>query len=577
MSFGSTSGYQVYEPHNEKSAAGRAERADAITTQIVRNALNSIANQMKRVLIRTSFSPIIYEAMDFAVALYDPEIRMLAQAPTTPAFMGTMSFCVDAAIKEVGGRETLQPGDIILFNSPYGTGSHAQDMAVVMPVFREGELLGYAASKGHLTDIGAKNPYCTDTTDLFQEGVVFPGVKLYRRGELVGDILKMILANSRAPQAVEGDILAEVACCRAGAAELVRVIDRFGLQVFKDCTERMYEYGEAVVRDFISRIPDGRYRGSSHLDNDGLDDEAIEFEIELLVQGDEITFDLSKVPDATAGPLNCPFPSAVSCCRVVLAMLAGNEAPNEGHFRPLKVISRPGSMFHPIAPQPSFMYGWPFMQLMEALFQAFAVALPGRVPSGSAGDICGVMFYRFDEQRREMLVAACPQPVGLGAFPNGDGATMFVPSLAQSTLPSAELQETKWPFIRFERWELAIDSAGVGRYRGGMGWRLDYRLLNDADMLTVIERTKVPSWGQAGGGSGVPNRVVLNYPDGRATTTTKVTGLKLPKGTLVEVHCGGGGGYGEPSQRDPQHVLRDVRLGYVSEKKAREHYPHAFK
>lgn len=571
-----TEAQYVYAPHRRKSATGRAERADVITTQIMRNALNSAANQMKRVLIRTSFSPVIYEAMDFAVALYDREIRMLAQAPTLPAFMGTMSFCVEAAVERVGGETTLEPGDIILFNLPFGTGSHAQDMAVVMPVFRREDLVGYATSKGHLTDIGAKAPYGTDTTDLFQEGVVFPGVKLYRRGELVEDIFKMLLANSRAPNAVKGDILAEVACVRAGAAELLRVIERFGLQAFHDCTERMYEYGEAVVRDFISRIPDGRYTGAGHLDDDGLVDNAIRFEVELLVEGEEITFDLSRVPDATKGPVNSPFPSTVSACRIVLAMLAGNEAPNEGHFRPLKVISRPGSMFHPVAPQPTFLYGWSFTQLMEALFEAFAAALPGQVPSGSAGDLCGVMFWRFDEERQETMVAACPQPVGLGALPKGDGATMFIPPLAQSTLPSAELQETKWPFMQIDRWDFATDSAGPGQFRGGVGWHLHYRLLRDVSMLTGIERTKVPSWGQAGGLSGVANRALLRYPDGRVTAIKKVTGLELPTGTVVEVLCGGGGGYGEPSKRDPADVHRDIRLGYTSEEKSREHYPHAF-
>jgi N-methylhydantoinase B len=576
MTINRTAGREVYTPRANKSALGRAERADVITTQIVRSALNSAANQMKRVLIRTSFSPSIYESLDFAVALYDRQIRMLAQGPTLPAFMGTMSFCVEAAVEAVGGESALEPGDIILFNLPYGTGSHAQDMAVVLPVFRGDELVGYAASKGHLVDIGAKNPYCTDTIDLFQEGVIFPGVKLYRRGELVEDIFKMILANSRAPNAVKGDILAEVACCRAGADELLRVIGRFGIQTFSDCCERMYEHGEAVVRDYISRIPDGRYKGSGHLDNDGLDDKPIYFEIDVVVEGDEVTFDLSGVPDATKGPLNTPFPSTVSACRIVLAMLAGNEAPNEGHFRPLKIIGRTGSMFHPIQPQPTFMYGWSLNSLVEALFQAFTTALPGCVPSGSAGDLCGVMFWMFDEEHRETRVASTPHPVGMGAFPSADGTTMFITPLAQSKLASAELLECKWDFIQVEKWELATDSAGPGKYRGGMGWKINYRMLRDVGMMTVIDRTKVPSWGQAGGHSGVPNRVVLNYPDGRVMATTKVTGLDLPKGTLVELLCGGGGGYGDPSQRDPRDVRRDVLLGNTSEEKAHEIYPHAF-
>jgi N-methylhydantoinase B len=566
----------VYTPHDRRSPNGSAERADGITTQVVRHALNSVANQMKSVLIRTSFSPVIYESLDFAVAIYDREIRMLSQAPTTPAFMGTMSFCVEAAVAAVGGEAKLDPGDVIFYNVPYGTGSHAPDASVIVPVFLEGELIGYAASKGHLSDIGAKNPYCSDSIDLFQEGVLFPGVKLYRKGEPSEEIFSIILANSRAPTAVKGDIMAEIAACHAGADELVRVIKRFGLGTFRDCVERMYEHGEAVVRDYIARIPDGRYKGEGHLDNDGLSDTPIRFEVELVVDGDDVIFDLSGVPDAQKGPLNCPFPSTVSACRIVMAMLAGNESPNEGHFRPLRIISRQGSMFHPIQPQPSFMYGWPLMSLVEALFQALSNALPGGVPSGSAGDICGVMFWAFDEERREILVAANPLPIGLGAFPDGDGMTMFIHALAQSKLPSAELQETKWNFIQFEKWELATDSGGTGKYRGGLGWDIVYNIQRDVGMMTVVERTKEPSWGQDGGGSGRANAVILNYPDGRIQPTTKVTGLELPKGTRVEVKTGGGGGFGAPSERRKEDVLHDIKLRYISEAAARKDYPALF-
>src|SRR5579864_6978417 len=192
--------------------------ADPITTEVIRHGLNSAANQMKRALVRTAFSPIIYEVLDFAVAIYDRQVRLLAQAPSLPIFMGTMNFCVDAAVAAVGGEEALEPGDIILYNFPYGTGSHPQDCAVVMPVFLHArELIGYTTIKGHLLDIGGKEPYSTDTVDVFQEGTVFPGVKLYSRGELVKDIYRLAIANSRVPKMVAGDINAEVVGVRTGA------------------------------------------------------------------------------------------------------------------------------------------------------------------------------------------------------------------------------------------------------------------------------------------------------------------------------------------------------------------------
>lgn len=566
----------IYAPHARRLDGASASRADGIVTQVVRNALNSAATQMKRVLIRTAFSPVIYEAHDFAVALYDREMRLLAQAPTLPAFMGTVSFCVEGAVAGVGGEGAIEPGDVILYNIPFGTGSHAQDMAVVVPVYHGGELVAYAASKGHLVDIGAKDPYCTDSIDMFQEGLLLDGVKLYRRGELAKDLLKVILANSRTPTAVKGDILAEVACCQAGAAELGALIDRFGWDVVKDCIERMYDHGEMIVKDFVRSIPDGSYVGEGHLDNDGISDEAIDFNVTVIVEGDSITFDLSEVPDARKGPLNTPLPSTVSACRIVLAMLAGNESPNEGHFRPLRTITRPGSMFHPVAPQPTFLYGWPLMQLVEALFEAFARAMPGRVPSGSAGDVCGALFYAYNESRGETVVAGNPFPIGLGAYPDGDGPTMMHLSIGQSLLPSAELIETKFDFMQLENWELTPDSAGIGKYRGGLGWRVDFRLLRDVSFMTPIERTKTPSWGQEGGGSGATNRIIIHHPDGTSVETGKVTGLDLKKGTLVELFCGGGGGFGDPKDRDEGAVRRDVHLGFCTAERASEQYPHAF-
>jgi N-methylhydantoinase B len=568
----------VHKSQKLASASGRAAGADPVTTQVVRHALGSAANQMKRVLVRAAFSPVIYEAQDFAVALYDRQVRMLAQAPSMPAFTGTMNFCVEAAVASVGGESNLEPGDAIVYNLPYGTGSHAQDGAIVVPVFMpDGELIGYAANKAHWLDVGAKNAYCTDTTDVFQEGVVIPGVKLYRRGDLADDILSIILANSRVPRPVRGDILAQVASCRMGADELIRVVQRFGSQTFWDCVERMYEHGEAVVRSYIDQLPDGRYEAQGHLDNDGLSDDPISFNIGVEVRGSTVRFDFSSAPDALKGPLNCPLPSTVSCCRIALAMLAGNsEAPNEGHFRPIEVVTRPGSMFHPVLPQPCYLYGWTLLSAFEAIYEAFSRVLPDRVPSGSAGDLCGVQYWGHDPSRDEMMFGGGSLPVGQGASSRDDGATLFVGPLAQSKLPSVELMETKCPLVRYERWEFSIDSAGPGKYRGGMGWELNWRCLHSGELISVMERTKAPSWGQQGGLAGVPNRLVLSYPDGRDVETRKVTGLQVPAGTLVQIRCGGGGGYGPPSERRPDAVHVDLRLGLLSEAAARRYYPQAF-
>jgi N-methylhydantoinase B len=564
--------------------AGKGESAglvdaDPITTEVIRNGLNSAANQMKRALIRTSFSPVIYEVLDFAVAIYDRDVRMLAQAPSLPFFMGTMNFCVEAAVEAAGGEDALEPGDIVLYNFPYGTGSHPQDAAVVMPVFLEDEeLVGYTTIKAHWLDIGGKEPYSTDTVDVFQEGTIFPGVKLYSRGELVRDIWKFVVANSRVPKMVAGDINAEVAGVRTGAAGLLRVVERYGLATFRDCVERMFDHGEAVVRSYFEQIPDGRYVGRGVMDDNGLDDEQVPFEVVLEVDGSTVRLDYSNAPDAQAGPINCPLASTVSASRIAITMLAGGgEAPNEGHFRPLEVATRPGSMFHPLPPSPCFLYGWPAIQAMEVVYHALSQAIPEAVPACSGGDINGIVWWGVRERSGEPWADGSPHPIGQGGHARGDGASSLIHhGEAATRFSPVEVWEARNPWL-LEKVELAPDSGGAGRHRGGLGVDMFFHLLEDSYATTVVERTKNAPWGLEGGLPGRPNGVALRLPDGRPEPLRgKNTRLFLPRGSTLELYNGGGGGYGPPSERDAEAVRADLREGYVTEEQARRDYPHAF-
>jgi N-methylhydantoinase B len=558
-------------------ASGLAD-ADPITTEVIRHGLNSAAEQMKRALIRTAFSPIIYEVLDFAVAIYDRQVRLLAQAPSLPIFMGTLSFCVEAAVEALGGEDALDPGDIILYNVPYGTGSHPQDAAVIMPVYLRGEeLIGYAVVKGHWLDIGGKEPYSTDTVDVFQEGTIFPGVKLYRRGELVEDIFRMATANSRVPKMVAGDINAEVVSIRTGAAALVRLVERYGLETFSESVERMFDHGETVVRSYFERIPDGRYVGQGMMDSNGIDDEPVPFELVLEVEGSSVRIDYSGAPDAHPGPINCPLPSTVSGSRIAISMLAGGgEAPNEGHFRPIEVVSRPGSMFHPLPPSPCFLYAWPTFQAIEVIYNAVAKAMPEAVPACSAGDILSLVWWGVREQTGEPWADGSPHPIGQGAHRAGDGGSSLLHvGEAATRFSPAEVWESRNPWM-MERMELALDSCGAGRHRGGLGVEFFFHLLEDAYVTSAFERTKARPWGLAGGLEGRPNAGVLRLPDGTRRPFAKATRMKVPKGATLELHSGGGGGYGPPSERDPEAVRADVREGYISGEHARHHYPHAF-
>jgi N-methylhydantoinase B len=289
-----------------------------------------------------------------------------------------------------------------------------------------------------------------------------------------------------------------------------------------------------------------------------------------------VRVDFSGAPDQRPGPINSPLPKTVSCTRVAISMLAGGgEWPNEGHFRPIEVVTRPGSLFHPLEPTPTFIGGWAAIGAIDAVYRAIGSAVPEAVPATSGGDICSLVWWG----RRgsgEPWADGSPYPVGQGAHAHGDGANavMHVAESATRIAP-AEVWETRNPWL-VERSELATDSGGAGAYRGGNGLDWDVRLLDDAELTSVIDRTLTAPAGLAGGGEARPNGAWLRLPDGTRVRSAKATRLAAPAGSVLELKTGGGGGFGDPADRDPRAVEDDVREGYLSEDRARLDYPHAF-
>jgi N-methylhydantoinase B len=543
---------------------GTAGEPDPISVEVMRNELNSAAEQMKIVLQRTSFSPIIYESLDCACALYDRRIRLLAQADTIPIFLGTMNACVEACLEAVGGIDELEPGDVFFNSSPYDIGSHPQDAAVVMPVFALGEVVGFAAIKAHHVDLGAKEPYVTDSVDMFQEGTIFPGVRLYRAGELQRDLLRTIVANSRTPTAMDGDINAEVAGVRTGAALLGEVVEKYGQKRFDAQVERLFEHGEAMVRSFLEGIPDGSYVGRGQLDSDGIADEPVPVEITVEIDGGGIEVQFGETPGEQAGPINAPWPLTVSAVRfAVLAIAASGEQANEGHFRALGVTAPEGSMYNPRPPAPIFLCFLAGELAIDVIHRALADAAPGVVAASSGGDICGVAMWGTDRDG-VFWANGSDHLVGQGAGVRGDGrAPLMHISCSGGRNTPAEILEAQDP-VRMEKMELAPDSGGDGEFRGGLGIDIWYRVLYPTSITAVVERTKIAPWGLSGGGPGRPNALSVLYPDGREEDHGKATNLELPPGALVKLSTGGGGGYGSPAERRPEAVRRDLEEGYVT-------------
>ncbi len=555
--------------------SGPTPDADPITTEVIRHALKAAAETMKITLRRTAFSPTIYEMMDFCCCLYNDRVELLAQADALPAFLGTMSFCIEGTVEAIGGAEQLEPGDILITTWAYDTGSHAQDAAMIMPVFVDGALVGYAAQKAHHGDIGAKAPYCTDTTDVFQEGLILPGVKLYKAGKRDEELFRTFVANSRMPRFAAGDLNGQVAAAQAGAAAFEAVVRKHGREAFEACVARMFDHGETLVRQAIAQLPDGRWELPWQLDGDGLSEEAVPFTVAVEVSGSDLEVDLSDCAPQCPGPVNSPQPSTVSQARLaILSLVGGGEPVNEGFLRPITVITRPGTFLHPLPPAPIFLYGFTGGRMVEGIYAVIAQAWPQFGRAGGGGDLCPILFWGMDPERG-MYVCGFDHFGGQGAGKGYDGGTplMCMPVSGMRNAP-AEVTEQRHPIL-LTRFELAQDSGGAGEFAGGPGVNCEYRLLHDGLTTASIEGAEIPPAGIAGGGDARPNAIVITPPDGPAQSVRKVTSMPLPAGTRVRIETGGGAGYGEPRARPHEAVREDLRLGYISEAYAREHYPEA--
>ena len=550
-----------------------SEDVDPILVEIIRNSLNSAAEQMKRSLIRTAFSPIIYEVLDFASAIYDKNFCMLSQSPSLPGFMGTLSFCVEASVKEVGGEENLNEGDIILYNNPYGSGSHSQDAAIVMPVFiNKNKLIGYSAIKAHWLDTGGKEPYSTDTVDVFQEGTIYPGLKLYKKGKLVEDVYKLIVANSRVPKAIIGDLNAQLNGVKAGARALQRIVNKYGFETFEQSVIKIYEYGEKLVRKTISKIPDGEYSGWGQMDSNGVDEGVVKFKIKINVNGSDLELDFSEAPVQQNGPINCPLPSTVSKARVAFSMMAGNgEQPNEGFFRPLVIKTKQGTMFDPVSPAPCFLNGWAGLQVIEIIYKILSEKIPNVFPASSGGCLAAAVWWGKRENNNEPWADWSHHPIGQGAFNGGDGITSMHHNSAGTRISPTEIWESRNPWL-VKKIELAKDSCGAGKYRGGLGLNLEFEMLEETYVTTVVERTNFPPWGVNNGKAARSNNVILNTKNGKLNVPKK-TGLKLNKGESIIFKTGGGGGYGDPIERSNKKILNDLKQEYISKEYVEKHYP----
>jgi N-methylhydantoinase B len=545
---------------------------DAATTEVIRSYLGSAAEEMRRTLIRTAFNPVIYEVLDFGISVYGRDLDLIADARSLALFLGANDYAIRKGVEYIG-LDNLHRGDIVLMNYPYWNSAHSMDVTLFAPVFAadEDRPFAFTCIRAHWMDLGAKDPgYVLDSTDMHQEGLIMPGLKVYKAGVPDREILELIRFNSRMPDLVLGDLEAQIAATRTGERRLQEIHKKFGSVRFDEAVRQILAHGEAVARRELAKLPHGTYSAEDLVDDDGITDTPVPIKVTVKIDDAGMHCDFSASSPAVRGPINMPFGLTQTVCKLVLKSLTTPDLPsNAGHFRPLTVTAPPGNLFHAVYPAATFTL-WTAHLALELVYKALAQGMPERLAASSGGDVMGFMMVGHDANGK-LYAVSNNDAIGWGATAQHDGANAtnhISGSLVRNT-PVEVLEMKTGMFI--EAFELLADSGGAGRHRGGLGEVRRIRFRTPGEFLSVTKKTKTAPWPLAGGAPARPNQVRLFAGSARERGVGTHRAAVVAD-DVVECRIGGGAGDGPAFERDPAAVLDDVREGYVSVGAARDQY-----
>ena len=551
---------------------------DPVTFAVLTGRLEQIADEMDATLYRSAFNPIIAEARDACHGLYHAETgATLVQGQRgLPIFVGAMAFAVKAVIDKVARDGGPEDGDIFLFNDPYAGGTHLNDFRLVKPLMRQGKLFAWLASVGHWLDIGGNVPggYNPQAVESFQEGVLIPPVKLFRKGVIQQDIVDILQANTRVPRSNWGDLNGQLNALDLGEKRFHALIDDYGDATVTATLEAASARAEALMRANIAALPDGTYSFEDYLDNDGIVDERLTIALDLTIAGETMTLDFSRSSPACKGPVNIAESTAVAACYVALKHVFTEVPANAGCLRPIRFTISRESFLGVSAPRPVAGYTETILRMIGVVFGALAKADPTRATAAPFGTInaLSVAGYRANGERWVLFSFFGG---GLGGNPASDGLNHANNPISTATMPPAEILEASYP-VMFTEWGLRPDSAGAGTYRGGVGAVYALEVLSEggADVSLLGERGRYAPFGVAGGAPGALNTFHWESDDGLKSPpmASKITGVKLAKGQEIRLQSPGGGGWGDPKARAPEAVARDVACGLLSLEAAKRDY-----
>ncbi|MBL1420544.1 MAG: hydantoinase B/oxoprolinase family protein [Alphaproteobacteria bacterium] len=560
---------------NPKINADDGQSIDPISMEIIHGKLLALVNEMGIAMQRTSMSPVIYEVLDFACGLCDTEFNLIAQTNGITLFTGTFSAQLKSVVEEYEGQ--IQQGDIYVTNDPYRGGTHACDFAIIRPIFSHGVLVAYALNVAHWVDIGGAVPGSLppDATSVFQEGLRLSRIRLAKNDILNPEIVRIITENTRLPEIALGDLNAQMATVRIAESRLMEIIDKYELQTVNDAFQNILVKSEQKSRATVLDLPDGIYTATDIVDGDGVTTDPINVQVKVTISGERIIVDFTGCPPAVAGPINCGRGALSSAVKTVFkALVAPHEPSNEGWFRPLEVIAPSGTIFTAEKPSPTGWYYEGSVQASELVWKALASLLPERFSAGSYSSLC-VIYLSGHTQDGEEFIHIEPTHGGWGACQDRDGANAVISLTDGDTFNySIELLQAKFP-LRVKTYALNVEGGvGAGRYRGGYGIIREYEILADNTLLTgSFGRNQTPPWGIHGGQEGSTNRFeVIDGKTGDVAIYGRLNERKLFKGDVVRIITGGGGGWGNPSERPESEIKADIDLGLLSAKRAYAEY-----
>jgi N-methylhydantoinase B len=555
---------------------------DPITLQVVGGALHSIAEQMGNVLYRMSYSSIIRESQDLGAGLFDADCNTLCESDSTPMHIGSLPGYLRGILETIP-LEDWNPGDLVLHNHPYKGCSHTPDIAVVMPVFSDGELVGFSANTAHHVDIGAATPgLIIDVPDMWAEGMILDAVKLYDKGTRNESMWKYIRDNTRVPGLVMGDLEAQIASAELGVTRFEELLKKYGKATVIQATQQLMDYTERRMRAEIAKIPDGEYFAEGFLDDDGRNrDITLPIKVCVRVKGDSVEVDLTGSSPQVPTAFNVPFEGStkVAAFFVFRAMLldtytAEDDIPaNEGSFRPISVIAPKGCIFNPIAPAAAEARFCQIQRMSDLVIKALAPVLPDKVTAGNAATL-SFAAYSGVRPNGEYWVFLEVNEAAMGGRPASDGPDTVEELMRNTRNNPLEDLGMHLPLI-CDRYEVRDDVApGAGKFRGGSGVVKSQRYLTPGFMTHESDRHEDAPWGVFGGKEGAVGKMEIhNIHTGETRNEySKFSGMRTEIGDVVSYFSPSGGGYGDPLERDPNKVLDDVLDGFITPDHARDDY-----